>query len=201
MTEPEKHPAAIRREQADPSEQTRPLPWIVTMLLGAMAMWGAFYIVTTPFGEGSDVGDGRSASALAPPKVVHQGAAPAPDGQALYMARCSACHQANGQGAAGVFPPLAGSEWVLGPERVLVAALLHGISGEIEVRGAKYQGAMPSFAALSDAEIAAVATYIRSAWGNAASAVTAERVAQVRAATRDRAQPYEGGEALKASQQ
>jgi mono/diheme cytochrome c family protein len=200
MTEPEKHPAAIRREQADPSEQTRPLPWIVTMLLGAMAMWGAFYIVITPFGEGSDVGDLRSVPAPVSPKVSDQSAAPAPDGQALFMARCSACHQANGQGVAGVFPPLAGSEWVLGPEKVLIAALLHGISGEIEVRGAKYQGAMPAFAFLSDAEIAAVATYIRSAWGNTASAVTMEQVAQMRAATRDRTEPYEGGEALKALQ-
>ncbi len=163
-----------------------------------MAMWGAFYIVITPFGDGSDEGDMRRASALMPPKADNQSAAPAPDGMALSSVRCSACHQANGQGVAGVFPPLAGSEWVLGPEKVLIAALLHGISGEIEVRGTKYQGAMPSFATLSDAEIAAVATYIRSAWGNATSAVTVEQVAQVRAATRDRTQPYEGGEALKA---
>ena len=59
--------SATRREQAEPDEHVRPLPWFFIMFLGAMGMWGAFYIVSTPSGEASAYGDQRSVTTLRPP--------------------------------------------------------------------------------------------------------------------------------------
>ena len=189
--------AAMRREHSDPDEKVRPLPWFFTMFLGAIGMWGAFYIATTPSGEASDYGDQRTVALLRPP-VAAAGAAPAVDGKQLFGAKCAACHQASGLGVSGVFPPLSGAEWVLGSEKVLVSILLHGVQGELEVKGNKYNGAMPAFGTLVDAELAAVLSYIRSDWGNQAAPVTAAAVAAQREATKDQATAYAGGAALKA---
>jgi mono/diheme cytochrome c family protein len=98
-----------------------------------------------------------------------------------------------------VFPPLAGSEWVLGDEKVLTHILLHGINGELEVKGTTYKGAMPAWNALSDDEIAAVVSYIRSDWGNQAAAIKPETVKAEREATKSRTEPYKGGQELKAA--
>jgi len=189
--------AAMHREHNDPDERVRPLPWFFTMFLGAMGMWGAFYIVATPSGEASAYGDQRTVALLRPP-VASAGAALAVDGKQLFGAKCAACHQASGLGVAGVFPPLAGAEWVLGSEKVLIAILLHGVQGEMEVQGKKYNGAMPAFGTLADAELAAVLSYIRSDWGNQAAPVTAAAVAAQREATKDQQGAYAGGAALKA---
>jgi mono/diheme cytochrome c family protein len=189
--------AALRRENSDPDERIRPLPWFFIMFLGAMGMWGAFYIATTPSGEDSAYGDQRTVALLRPP-VAAAGAAPAIDGKQLFGAKCAACHQASGLGVTGVFPPLAGAEWVVGGEKVLISILLHGLQGELEVKGNKYNGAMPAFGTLADAEIAAVLTYIRSEWGNQALPITAAAVAAQREATKEQTSAYAGGAALKA---
>ncbi len=189
--------AAMRREHSDPDERVRPLPWLFTMFLGAIGMWGAFYIVATPSGEASAYGDQRTVALLRPPVAV-AGATPAVDGKQLFGAKCAACHQPSGLGLAGVFPPLAGAEWVLGSEKVLIAILLHGVQGELEVKGNKYNGAMPAFGTLADAELAAVLTYIRNDWGNQAAPVTAAAVAAQREATKGQQGTYAGGAALKA---
>ena len=55
-----KYSDQIQREKIDPGEGMRPLPWIVTLLLGAMLMWGAFYIVVSPTGGESSFGDQRT---------------------------------------------------------------------------------------------------------------------------------------------
>ena len=101
---------------------------------------------------------------------------------------CVVCHQVNGLGQPGVFPPLAGSEWVVGSEERLIRIVLHGLNGPVKVKGVDFTGAvpMPSFGKvpgsgfnLSDDKIAAVLTYVRSEWGNAASAITPEQVAAI----------------------
>ena len=189
--------AAMRREHSDPDEKIRPLPWFFTMFLGAIGMWGAFYIATTPSGEASAYGDQRTVALLRPPVEVI-GAAPAVDGKQVFGAKCAACHQASGLGVAGVFPPLAGAEWVLGSEKVLISILLHGVQGELEVNGNKYNGVMPAFGTLADAELAAVLSYIRSDWGNKAPPVMVAAVAAQREATKAQQGAYAGGAALKA---
>jgi len=104
------------------------------------------------------------------------------DGGKLYAQQCVACHQATGQGLAGAFPPLAGSEWVTGAPEIPIKVLLAGLGGEIQVKGQTYNGAMPAFGAVfSDAEIAAVTNYIRTSWDNGADEVTEEQVAAIRA--------------------
>ena len=184
------------RENQDPNESNRPLPWFLVMSLGAMAMWGAFYIVSTPSGENSSYGDQRTVTDLRP-AVVLAGAAPTVDGKQLYSAKCAACHQATGLGVAGVFPPVAASEWVLGDEKILTNILLHGVNGEMIVKGNKYNGAMPAWKSLSDDELAAVLTYIRSDWGNAAPPIKAETIKSQRELTKDRKEPYSGGASIK----
>ena len=136
--------AQRQRENADPDEGVRPLPWVLVMLLGAMAMWGGFYIYITPSGEDSAYGDQRTVADLRPPVALAGGPA-AIDGKQVYVGKCVACHQATGLGVAGVFPPLAASEWVTGDEVVLTHILLHGVSGEMVVKGNTYNGAMPAW--------------------------------------------------------
>ena len=183
------------RENADPDEGIRPLPWFLVMLLGAMAMWGAFYIYTTPSGEDSAYGDQRTVADLRPP-VTAVGAVSAVDGKQVFGAKCAACHQATGLGVAGVFPPLADSEWVLGDDKRLINILLHGVNGVMVVKGVQYKGAMPAWKSMSDEELAAVMTYIRTDWGNKAPAITAVAVKAQREATASRTEPYNGGQEL-----
>ena len=185
-----------RRENEDPNENNRPLPWFLVMSLGAMAMWGAFYIASTPSGENSAYGDQRTVSDLRPVVAV-AGAAPAVDGKQLYGAKCAACHQGSGLGVAGVFPPLAASEWVVGDEKILTNILLHGVNGEMIVKGNKYNGAMPAWNTLSDDELAAVLTYIRTDWGNTAPPLKAETIKSQRELTKARKEPYNGGSSIK----
>lgn len=111
------------------------------------------------------------------------------DGKAEYIV-CQTCHQENGEGLPNLYPPLAGSELINGDAAVPIAIVLHGLQGEVTVKGQKYNNVMAPWASLSDAQIAAILTYERSSWGNSAPAVTAEEVAVVRAATSSRTTPW-----------
>lgn len=98
-------------------------------------------------------------------------------GMKIFNTNCSSCHQANGQGQPGVFPPLAKNAVVTGPAAAVVHIVKNGLIGKISVNGTSYNGQMPPWkAVLKDSEIAAVVTYIRSSWGNHASAVTTSLV-------------------------
>ncbi len=101
-------------------------------------------------------------------------------GGQVYQRNCQACHQAEGQGIPGAFPPLVETDWVTGSKDRLVRVVLHGLQGPIEVRGEQYDGVMQPFGHLSDQHVAAVLTYIRQDWGNDASEVTEEEVAAIR---------------------
>ena len=120
------------------------------------------------------------------------------DGASIYSSNCSSCHQANGEGISGSFPPLAGvvPRIVLAENgRVtLIHILLFGLQGEITIDGTTYNGSMPAWgSSLSDEEIAAVLNHELTAWDNAAllpedfemiqaSEVEAERGANLSAA-------------------
>lgn len=123
---------------------------------------------------------------------------PVRSGAQVYVATCITCHQANGQGLRGAFPPLAKADWVTGRAEVPIAIVLHGMTGEIAVGGIKYNVPMARLDTLSDQEIANVVTYVRSQWGNKAAAVTAADVAGVRTATKSRKTPWTPGELRKA---
>jgi mono/diheme cytochrome c family protein len=186
------------REKNDPKENVRAVPYFLMMLVAAIAMWALNNIFSTPSGELTEYGDQRTIADLRP-AVAAAGVASKVDGKLIYSGKCAGCHQGSGLGVAGVFPPLAGSEWVTGDEKILTHILLHGVNGELEVKGNKYNGAMPAWGMLSDDEIAGVLTYIRSDWGNTAPPVTAATVKEQREKTKDQNGPYAGGEALKAS--
>ncbi len=153
------------------------------LALGALAACGGG-------GEKAATTDTAAAAAAAAPAAT-PAAAPAAglDGKAEYLV-CQTCHQENGEGLPNLYPPLAGSEWLNGEPEVPIAIVLHGMQGEITVKGQKFNNVMAPWASLSDAQIAAILTYERSSWGNTAAAVTAEQVAAVRAATSSRTTPW-----------
>jgi len=123
----------------------------------------------------------------------------AQDGQQLYTLYCSACHGADGKGAtAGTFPPLSESPWVAGDADRAVKITLKGLTGPVDVLGKTYNLEMPpQGAVLPDDQLAAILTYVRSAWGNSGSAVTADFVKTVRASVSSRATPWTAEEILK----
>jgi cytochrome c6 len=98
-----------------------------------------------------------------------QAAAAPMDGKTLFAKNCAACHQAAGQGIPGAFPALAGNAFVKGAPADVATVLLKG------------RGGMPDFSgSLDDGEIAAVLTFVRSSWGNAAPSVSQQEVAATR---------------------
>ena len=114
-------------------------------------------------------------------------------GAAVYQSVCGLCHQPTGYGVPNVAPPLAESAWVLGEAERLIRIALQGLYGEIEVRGQKWNLAMPGQGLnplLDDAKLADVLSYIRNAWGNEASVIEAAQVAAVREQTKDRKMPW-----------
>ena len=92
-----------------------------------------------------------------------------------------ACHQTDGKGIAGAFPPLAGSDYLLGNKERAVGVVLRGLEGEVIVNGVKYNSVMPAMTQLSDKEIADVVTYALNTWGNKGGAVSTSLVAAERA--------------------
>ncbi len=121
-------------------------------------------------------------------------------GRQIYTTYCAACHQPNGQGLAGQFPPLVDSEWVVGvgPNRI-IRIVLDGLQGDITVKGKQYNNVMlPWRQQLDDESIAAVVTYIRNNkdWGHSDTGVTAEAVKVIRDATADRSGYWSADELL-----
>lgn len=183
------------REEEEPSERDRPIPVMVALITLAVVIFGVAYILLSePFGQ-AELGDRRTVADLQASAAGAVGAAA--DGKQVFTANCVACHQATGKGLPGVFPPLDGSEWVMGDERIVANILLHGVSGEMTVMGNTFKGAMPAFQQLSDAELAAVASYVRAEWSNKAGPVTAELFASERKAG-TRTAPFNGEAELKA---
>ena len=183
-------PARSHAEDPEPSTANHGLPVWLFILLAIAIFMGMVYldnhaggfnsVVYRPYTSSNDV------AAMAP---IDPSQEQFLKGMAVYnRPTCGACHQANGQGTPGTFPPLAGADWVTAsdPARV-IRIVLDGVAGPIQVNGAGYNSAMPGWRTqLSDQEIANVITYVRNAWGNSASAVKPEEVAAVRAETQDR---------------
>lgn len=127
------------------------------------------------------IGAAALAATGAPRHAYAQAADARATGERIYNQTCMGCHAETGDGNPGVYPPLNGSEWVTGPASRLLNILLHGITGPILVAGEEYNGLMPGWgAAFKDEELAALATYLRSAWGNVASPVTPAEVTALR---------------------
>ncbi len=104
-------------------------------------------------------------------------------GKGIYDANCAACHQPDGSGLTGAFPPLAGSDWLKGDRKKVLGAAMFGLSGPITVNGVEYNSVMPSLGHLRDDELAAAHTYVFASWGNDGAAVSVEEVAALRPGT------------------
>lgn len=113
-------------------------------------------------------------------------------GRRIYSQNCAVCHQSSGRGLPGVYPTLVNADWVQDHPDRLIKVILSGLAGPITVNGQPYNNAMTAFGRLSDQQIAAVLTYIRTdpAFENNSYAVEVERVARVRADFGARTEPW-----------
>jgi nitrite reductase (NO-forming)/hydroxylamine reductase len=101
-------------------------------------------------------------------------------GEGLYKQFCLSCHQPDGNGVRGMYPPLAGNPTITGPADSVITIVLKGLQGPIEVNGREYNQVMPAQDYLTDKQIADILTFIRSSWGNKAGPVKQEQVAKIR---------------------
>jgi mono/diheme cytochrome c family protein len=187
--------AQLMREKEEPTEGFSPVPIFLLFLFGALMFWGGIYL--------SNYSGGFQADAFNPnvkvdmskdvPQEIFD---PIRRGQTIFRNNCAQCHQASGAGVPGVYPPLAGTPWVVGKEDRLIKILLHGLVGPIEVLGNTYNGAMPAIGSMRDRDIAAVATFIRQEWGNEASPIEESQVAAVRASVGPRSVEWTAKELL-----
>lgn len=103
------------------------------------------------------------------------------EGEKVYTQTCVVCHQKTGMGLAPLFPPLAGSDFLMADKKRSIVIVTKGISGPIEVNGKKFNQVMPPLPQLTDDQVAAVLSYVRNSFGNKGEAVTAAEVAAVKA--------------------
>jgi mono/diheme cytochrome c family protein len=206
MTDEQRADAMQVREHPEPIERNNPVPWLLGLVASCLCVWGVSYFLLNPNLGRPAVGNSAAATATgqatvgqATPATAQAAAPAATDGGQIFASRCASCHQATGAGLPGVFPPLAGSEWVNGDGSTVAGILLLGITGPITVKDATFSGMMPAFgASLSDAEIAAVASHVRSSFGNNSPAVTADVVKAERAKLGSRTTQWAGEAELKA---
>ena len=88
------------------------------------------------------------------------------DGQALYKLHCANCHQDNGQGLAGLYPPIAGSDFLKDNKNLILCSMRYGLKDTIIVNGKTYRQPMPANIQLQALDVAEIATYIYNEWGN-----------------------------------
>ena len=182
------HAAAAAREKADLSlaaSNVFPL-WALIPIIGVVLAAGSFlganmalgpnvkgysYELTPP--------DGEAASAIELDE--YDLSVWKAKGKAEYATVCASCHQASGEGVPGLYPPLKDSEYVIHGEQRVIALLLHGIVGPLQVNGKSYNGAMPAQGAVKNNKaVAQIASYIRNDWGNQASIIYDDQVAFLR---------------------
>ncbi|HEY7872499.1 MAG TPA: copper-containing nitrite reductase [Rudaea sp.] len=101
-------------------------------------------------------------------------------GRQLFTGTCSVCHQANGEGLPGVFPPLAKSSFIAEDVKRPIRILLHGLTGPVKVNGKDYNSVMPPMTQLNDDEVANILTFVLNSWGNPGGRIEAAEVAKAR---------------------
>lgn len=167
------------------AETPAPVPTWAWVLLLVIVGWSMFYIARQ-WNPPEEFANTPTYGALSQPERPASQQQAAPGGKAnlgagLYRTSCSSCHQANGEGVPGAFPPLAGDPVVTAEDPARhIEIILFGMQGRA-IEGVEYSAAMPPFSQqLSDEEVAAIINHERTSWGNDAPAVTKEDVAKVR---------------------
>lgn len=182
-------------ENWEPARAETPAPvptWAWVLFLGVVA-WAMFYAARTwsppetmvgspTYAAWAEGGRGREAGAADARAGARPGAAEG-RGASLYRTSCASCHQTNGQGIEGAFPPMVGDPVVTAADPTRhIQIVLFGLQGK-SIDGVSYSTPMPAWAdQLSDREVAAVVNHERTSWGNRATTVTAGQVAEVRRA-------------------
>ena len=105
------------------------------------------------------------------------------DGSDLYRIQCSACHGPEGKGIPGVFPPLAGADFLRTHREQALRAPMEGLQGPLTVNGQSYLGQMPAVA-LKDAQMVELFNFIFSAWGNSLPSTNLTEIAELRSRSR-----------------
>lgn len=177
-------------DRVPPGETAVPLPkayapahGVVVPTREAEALIAYLAALKQPAWAGSESADaevataGMASAATRAASASPAGGYDAAKGASLYTANCSACHQANGEGLAGAFPPLKGNDVVNDDDATQhIHVVLGGLHG-VQVGGVAYGGVMPPFAAtLTDADIADIIDYERSSWGNHGKPAVAAQV-------------------------
>lgn len=181
---------AVAREQPEPTESQPPISLILVVMICMVCFWGGLYLQKYSGGfkalQYDETASGSTAQADTAPKPVDLYAL----GKRLFPDTCGKCHQVDGRGLPGQYPPLAGSEWVnaAGTARI-IRIVLDGLQGPIEVKGQSFNNQMvPWRDVFTDQQIAAVLTYVRGErdWGNNAAEVRPEDVGAIREKTKTR---------------
>lgn len=170
------HSLALKREKPDPLNGSEPLSLWTFFLAALVFLVGGGYI-------GANTG-GKLFSSLSQYTSTGYQPLPAPRigpekesgpwidrwmnaGRKGYKGTCASCHQETGKGQAGLYPPLAGSEYVVGGSKRMAKAVLNGLQGPITVAGSSFNGVMQPWKTLPDEQLAQIMTYVRRSWGNA----------------------------------
>jgi mono/diheme cytochrome c family protein len=173
------------KSDSEPAASRSPLPvWILALTLVLLFLGAVYFDYHSGWFDKQVYGPYPNADQLALYQPKSGAAAMVAHGKAVYETVCGTCHGSDGLGKPGQAPPLAGSEWVARDVPSLAHIPLAGLNGAIQVKGQEWNLSMaPMGAGLSDADLAAVLSYIRSSWGNNYSAVSADDVKAARAAT------------------
>ncbi|MBP3983472.1 nitrite reductase, copper-containing [Pseudoxanthomonas helianthi] len=138
------------------------------------------YLGDKAVGTPSIAAIGAAAAATASGKVTREERIAA--GKLLFAGTCSTCHQPNGEGLPGVFPPLAKSDFIAAEPKRVANIMLHGLHGKVTVNGKDYDSVMPPMSQLTDDEVANIGTYVLNSWGNPGGEITRDDAKKARAA-------------------
>jgi mono/diheme cytochrome c family protein len=187
---------------AEPTAARSHLPmWILVVTLLLLYVGGIYFDRHSGWFDGQVYSPYKNAAELEAYQPKSGAAAARAQGKKVYEQICGTCHGTDGMGKPGQAPPLAGSDWVItkGHSRLAHIPLL-GLNGPVMVKGEPMNfpsGMAAMGAALSDSDLAAVLTYIRSSWGNKAGEVTADDIKAVRASMGGNTQPMSADQMMK----
>jgi len=170
------HLRIVSREQGEPEEGFEPTPlwvWAISVLL-LFAM--GYYLGKFGGTFGTIAHEVEQPQTLAESELKND-----VKGDMVYAGVCQACHQIDGKGVVGKYPPLSGSEWLLHDDLTPARIVLFGLEGSISVKGMGFNNKMPQFYdKLSNEEIAAAISFARSSFGNKAAPVSPVQVDSMR---------------------
>ena len=136
-----------------------------------------------------------------PPRFPPEHAPQLPDDpcttpECLYVQTCGGCHQSNGKGLTGVFPPVVNSRWTAGDPDTLIRIAVLGVSGPIVVGGETWDSTMPPPVVENDEDLARLLTFVRGSFAEGSSQITAEQIRAVREDLGDRTELWKAEELL-----